>query len=338
MTGHLYVDGRDVYRRYGVYVIEGGWNELVAMPPLKDVTTNDWQEEDGVEADLSAPVLDTREVNIKFAVARALSSLTDFIDLLSDGAYHTFVCVELGSRAYRLRLTQQPSLKGLKLLGHTTLRFADDFPLWNYSYAAPSSGIFQTDDYLIDDVPLTAYGVRVLQGTLAEITRSAAVKENMLREIAALSGVIYDPETVTYESKEVKLYCLMRADTLAELWANWDALLYNLTQPDERLLWVEELEREFPFYYKECAVTEFHPTGRIWLQFTLTVVFTSDFRLSDEDVVLAAEDGSIVYTEDDTYAIEMKPDSASVAVQSVRLVNTTASLRLTGGGALRFND
>ena len=33
-TGSLYVDGFDVYGLFGLYVVAGGWNELVAMPPL----------------------------------------------------------------------------------------------------------------------------------------------------------------------------------------------------------------------------------------------------------------------------------------------------------------
>ena len=62
MEGRLFIDGGDAYLQYGAYVVNGGWNELVAYPPLKPVESNDWQEEDGIEADLSAPVLDTREV------------------------------------------------------------------------------------------------------------------------------------------------------------------------------------------------------------------------------------------------------------------------------------
>ena len=334
-TGHLYIDGHDVYRQYGVYVIDGGWNELVAMPPLKSVTSNDWQEEDGIEVDLSAPVLNTREVSIKFAVAGLFSSFFDLIDVLSDGAYHTFVCTEIG-RTYRLRLTQQPNLKGLKLLGHATLKFADDFPLNGYRYNAPQTTILQTEDYLFDDVPFSRYGVRIIKGTYDEITRSAAVKQNMLRNINSQSGAIYDPEQVTFKSKDVKLYCLMRAETLDELWNNYDALLHDLIQPDERSLWIEEMEREFPFHYKSCSVTKFEPSGRIWLQFALTVVFTRDFRIADDDIVLASEDGIVVFTEDDTYAIELRPDRFTAP--SMRLVNTREQMRFTSAGTIRFNN
>ena len=43
MKGKLYIDGFDAYTVYGVYITEGGYNELVAMPALKAVETNDCQ-------------------------------------------------------------------------------------------------------------------------------------------------------------------------------------------------------------------------------------------------------------------------------------------------------
>ena len=57
MQGQLYIDGHDAFAEYGVYIVDEGLNDLIAMPPLKTVVTNDWQEEDGVEADLLSPQL-----------------------------------------------------------------------------------------------------------------------------------------------------------------------------------------------------------------------------------------------------------------------------------------
>ena len=77
MINRLFIDGNDAYLQYGAYGVSGGWNELVAYPPLKSVESNDWQEEDGVEADLSEPVLNTREVSVKFAfqTGRTMTSI-----------------------------------------------------------------------------------------------------------------------------------------------------------------------------------------------------------------------------------------------------------------------
>jgi hypothetical protein len=311
MTGRLYIDGKDVYKQFGVYVSgDDGWNDLIAMPPLKSVDSNDWQEEDGIEPDLSSPVLDTREVSIKFAVAGIYSRYFDFIALLSDGAKHTFNCAYIG-RTYELRLVSAGNLDYAKILGFVTLKFADDSPLPNYTYTPPVSSIAPLDDYAIDGANFTDYGVRVLQGTLSEVIKNSDVKINLLRNIQTKSGAIYDSKVVVYKSKDVKIYCLMRAGTLEELWRNYDALLYDLTRPGERTLWVNELEQEFPCYYKSCAVSEFYPDGKIWLKFTITLTFTSDFRISEDDTVLASEDNIIIYTENDIYAIDLLLDRYS---------------------------
>lgn len=274
MIGRLYIDGNDAYTEYGVYVVKGGWNELIAYPPLKSVDSNDWQELDGIEADLSAPVLNTREIQLKVAFAGGDNRFLALIRHLSDSAYHTFDCRYI-KRTYRLRLVAQPNLTVAHVLGATTLKFADDFPLPDYTYKKPASNMAAYNDYTFDGVNFTSYGVRVLKGTLDEVKKVPTVKTNLLRNINTEAGALYDGKNVTYKSKDVKINCLMRADTLDELWRNYDALLYDLIRPNERRLRVKELNKEFPFYYKSCQVTEFYPTDKIWLQFALTVTFTT---------------------------------------------------------------
>lgn len=337
MNGKLYIDGNDAYLQFGVYVISGGWNELLALPPLKTVKSNDWQEEDGIEADLEAPVLNTRELTMKFAISGAFSHYYDFLALLGDGAYHTFRCEEIG-RTFRLRLVSHSNLDTAKILGFLSVKFADDFPLLDYTYAAPTGGgVPVVEDYCVDDIPLTDYGVRVLQGSLDEVMKGGTVKQAMLRNIASQGGAQYDSAgAVHYKSKDVKLTCLLRADSLSEMWRNYLALLHDLTQPEERLLFVAALEAEFPFYYKSCSVKDFSPVGRVWLEFTLTVVFTGCFRLDEDDMILATEDGIAVYTEDDEYAINVRPNR--FAYPTLRFVNTEASMRLTSSGTMRFNN
>lgn len=335
MTGRLYIDGKDAYTVYGVYVEDGGWNELVAFPPLKPVEANDWQEEDGTEPDLSDPVLDTRTVSIKFAVTYAYSRYFALIQALSDGAYHTFNCSHI-QRTFRLRLVGVGSFAAADILGEITLKFADDFPLDGYRYRGPESTIISNDRFQLDTVPFSDYGVHILQGSLSEIVKTPEVKQNLLRDIQSQQGAIYDAQRVTYKAKDVKLSCLMRAETLEELWRNYDALLYNLIRPEERLLWVDDLGRDFPCYYKQCSVSEFYPEDRIWLRFDLTLTFFRDLRITDDDMVLASEDNIIIFTEDGNFAIELLPDRYKYP--SFRFVNSNTTLRLTGNRDIRFNN
>lgn len=335
MTGQLYIDGKDAYTIYGVYVVDGGYDELIAMPPLKSVDTNDWQEEDGIEADLSAPVLDTKDIQLKIAAQEAHSRYFSLIDRLSDGAYHTFDCVGIG-RTFTLRLVSVSVTGSQGDFTLLTLKLANDYPLNGYTYSSPISTLPSDESYTLDGLPLSEYGVRVLQGSLTEIMKTPNVKQNMLRNIKTVSGAIYDPATVTFKSKDVKLTCLMTAPTMETLWHNWDALLYDLTKPDERMLWVEALEKDFYFYYKSCSVSEFYVDGKIWLKFELTFVFTHDMMIEDDDEVLATENNIIVFTEDGTWAIEMLPSRYNS--NTVRFVNGKATLRLSSDGNIRFNN
>ena len=336
MTGRLYIDGKDAYKQWGVFVVSGGWNELLAYPALKTVDSNDWQEEDGIEADLDNPRLDTKEASLKIAYSGLFSRFIEFVTLLADRGYHDFNCVSIGRR-FTLRLTQMPNLDAYKSLGFITLKLANDFPLRNYTYQAPESSIFSSDDYLIDGKAFTDYGCRILQGSLSEIMKTANVKTSLIRNINILPGAEYDDDAkITFKSKDVKLKCLMRADTLAELWRNYDALLYDLIRPEERMLEVSELEQTFPCYYKSASVSQFFPDDKIWLEFTLTLTFTHSFRLQGDDFVLASEDGIIIFTEDGENAIEMLPNR--LFYPSLRTTNDTTALRLTGSGAPRFNN
>lgn len=335
-TGSLYIDGSDAWLTYGAFVVEGGWTSLVCMPPLKDVESNNWQEEDGVEVDLSAPVLDTREVEISFAFCGLYARPFALLDVLADRAYHTFRCAEIG-RTLRLRLINQPSHSGVRNLEFVKLKFADDFPLSGYTYIAPQTSISQAYDYLVDGEPLSRYGVRVLRGTLANIRKCADVKEALLRNIGTQSGATYDGSAaVHFSSKDVKVSCLLRAATLDEMWRNYDALLYDLSRPEERTLYVSEMEDAFRFYYKSCSVTAFYPCdAQKWLEFTLTLVFTSEVRCTDEEVLLAAEDGPLAWTEDSDSAVEMLPNR--FGWPTLRMAATSA-MRLTGARTLRFNN
>lgn len=334
MTGRLYVDGEDAYKEWGVYAVKDAWNELVAFAPLKSVTSNEWQEEDGIEADLSEPRLDTKEVSVKFAYAGLYSRLPEFVAYLSDRAYHRFEIPGIG-REFTLRLTQMPNLDYAKAMGFATLKFANDFPMDEGEYLTPISSVARCEDYLLDGRPFTDYGCRVLKGTLSEIMKTPQVKPNLMRNIGTNHGAEYDAAgAVQFKAKDVKITLLMRALTLPELWRNYRALLRDLIRPEERTLYVEDLGQGFPFYYKSASVAEFYPTDKIWLKFTLTLCFTRDFRIEDSDVVLASEAADIVFTQDDLNAIEMKPDKAN----GVRLVNNHTTLRLTGGGAIRFNN
>ena len=305
MTGQVFLDGEDIYTTYKVFITEGGYNGLLTYPPMKQIGHNDWLEEDGIEPDLSTPKLGSREFTISFA-SHIQPNATDFIDKLSDGAYHTFTFMNLNilGRSYQLRLVSVSNLTLAKNIEVFSLTFADDFPLMNYSYIAPQSNIPKTG-YELDGRDLSEYGITITEGTLAEILKTPSVKKNLLQNYNYLNGAIYDGENVIFQTKEVKLNCLMRSSSLIEFWRNYDAFLYDLARPEERMLYVENTDKTYPCYYKSCNVIKFAPVGKIWLQFQLTLLFIS-FRTGEIDYLLAAEDDNLIITENGMYYIDMK--------------------------------
>ena len=270
INNSLIIDGVDVYTNFGVYVVKGGWNELVSFPPLKSVDYNDWHEYDGIEVDLSNPVLDARELNLKFASCGNYSS---FVNMLLDETYRQFVCSEIG-REVSLRYVQQANLAKASSLYTFALKFSDDFPLdrTTHERLAPVSNIASSADWKLDNINLTSYGVRVLDGSLAELLKTPAVKKNLCRNISTRSGIIYDDVPCSFQSRDVRLSCLMTASNLTNFWVNHDTLLFDLIQPDERKL--TSFGGQYKCYYKSCAVSEFIPSGNPWMKFTLTLCIT----------------------------------------------------------------
>lgn len=333
-TGRFHIDGRDAYEDYRVFLSEGSVASLLAYPSLKKVESTDWPEEDGEEVDLTTPRLDTRNVSLNFVSHDAglhFGEYGSFVAALSDMGYHDFYFPFM-ERTFRLRLTSHPSMDHWRRADFFTLQFADDFPpcctvetdedTGEYVRPEPESTIPPYHDYELDGQPLTYYGVRVLEGSLAEVLKSPAVKQNLLVNGVRLNGAWYDKKDVHFKTKEVKLNCLMRAATFDEFWRCYEALLYDLARPDgkevwtggdvempgERLLYVDATSLEYPCYYKGCSSVEFAMMpGKIWWKFTLTLVFTS-FRVGADEFYLAAEDGRFIITENDESFVDMGTD------------------------------
>lgn len=273
MKGVLYIDGVDIYMAYGISVADVAYEDLVCLPDLKPIPFNDWHEKDGIDPDLSAPVIAAQNATIPFHLSGEYDKYKDFMLLLSDGAYHSFNFVDIGLKK-DLRLVGCSEIKSICNLHSFSLTFSDDDPLKGYTYSSPSSDIVQLGDYLIDDIDVASYGIRILRGTIDSIKKAPDVKENLKRNISVSPGLIYDEGVVTYKSRTAEIRCFMRAANAEEFWKNRNALMYDLARPGSRTLTVTELGKEIPCYYKGCSVGCFFPDrGKFWFEFTLDLEF-----------------------------------------------------------------
>ena len=210
MNGVVYIDGVDIYKVYGVSVSESAYDDLVCLPKLKTIQFNDWHERNGIEPDLSEPVIAAMSVTIPFFIDGDYERFSSFLSLFSDKAYHTFYFATIGVTK-ELRLTKTGMPKSISGLSTFSLTFSDDVPLKDYRYSAPSSSLVRLRDFILDGVDVASYGIRILKGSMDSITASPDVKENLRTDISIVPGVSYDGEIVTYKSRTAEIKCLMRA-------------------------------------------------------------------------------------------------------------------------------
>lgn len=274
MKNELFIDGHDACADYGISVMEGTYASIASFPALKKVTVNDWFEYDGVEPDLTAPVLDSRKVSLGLAYGGGRQKVEQFIGLLTSEACHDFEFRRAG-RTLRLRLLSQRQTEGTPDDGTMSIVLSEDSPLEGYSYLAPESAVADSDDYSMDGKYLSGYGISFLNGTVAALMRLPDVRTGLERKIASVSGVIYDGDApVRFRQKDVKLDFLMRASSVSQLWRNRDAFLYDLVRPGLRQFACKATGKTYACYYKSATVSEFFAEDRIWMRATLVLTVT----------------------------------------------------------------
>lgn len=93
---------------------------------------------------------------------------------------------------------------------------------------------------------------------------------------------------------------------LTRLTTKYDNVGYEY-EDAERYLYVESLGEEYPCYFNGLSASKFQllSNNRIWLEFTLTLTFTS-FRVNSVEYLLATEAGELIITEDGEYYIDLK--------------------------------
>ena len=274
-SGRLFFGGEDVREYTYACTAFGGFDELIAFPPLKTPPANDWHEERGFDPDLSDPVLDTREVTLSLSATDQMDYY-GAIGMLEVSPVIDVRATSIG-RSWSLRFIAPTGGAHASTFG---LKFADDTPMQGYTYQPPNAekerewilSTSRRDDFVITESPKRSfadYGARVLGDVVDEMERRNEVKTGLLRKFSTKPGAFYDKDAMFFEKggdRQVQL--LMRADTLAELWRNYDALLFDLIRPGARRY------KEAPFYYSSCRVDKFIPDEpRPWLQFTLTLTF-----------------------------------------------------------------
>lgn len=297
MKDMLFIDGRDAFIEYGVFVEQGGYKQLIQFASFKNVDTTDWPEEDGIEADLIDPQLDTRTLQIQFCITNTRYA-EDLFDELSIGAYHTFEFREI-MKTYCLRMTANDAFSSFIKLGKMTLTFADDFPVvpTGTYYALDKSDIRQIS-FEIDGIDFSQFGTYVLNGTEDSIRKAANTKDNLKISTKDASGIIYDSSVVNFKSKDVTLKLLINAPNIDGFWRRYNGLFAVVLQPETRNIYYAVLGNEYKCYYKSMSVSKFDilRNNHVWCEFSVVLTIVN-YRPVGQYVLLAHEDFSLVEVE-----------------------------------------
>lgn len=307
--GKLFIDGYDAIVEYGLFVEKGGYKQVVQMPSFKSIDLTEWQEFDGVEADLLSPVLDSRQLQIQFCITN-IRYAEDLFDDLATGAYHTFYFAEL-KKTYKLRMVSNGSFSSFVKLGKLTLTFADDFPVVpSGEYYQLGKSEIRQSGYELDGLDFSQFGSYVLKGTDDSIRKAANVRENLKISVKSIAGLTYDDESVHFRAKDVTLKLLIDAENIDEFWRRYNALFSILMQPEQRVLYFSVLPAEYDCYYKSSSVSKFEilRSGRVWCEFSVVLNFTA-YRPESSWMLLSTEDYDWVITEDGEARIKIRPKS-----------------------------
>lgn len=268
MATKIYIDGIDVLATYEAYptAVVG----ILEWPSLKEVKTYDWPDEDGMDVDLSHPVLASRQLSLPLAVRNG--QITAFMEFLYERTTRTWEVKELGY-SERLRLVGCSDFELHGDLGFATILLSADSPMEGYTYEKPSTTIdlaYYKGALSVDNVDLTSYGCTALEGVAETLKAYGQVKEALLINVSNKAGVVYDNEApVRKAARTATLGLLMRANSIAEFWRNYNALLYDLTREGERTIAYNGTDI-FKGYYSNMSIDAFDFTSTIWVKFIIT--------------------------------------------------------------------
>ena len=280
------IDGEPI-EEMGVCLLENSYQSILQYPSMKAVESNDWAEYDGIEPDLTNPTLEIRSITMKF-LAKGGQAYLKFVKFLLKKEYRIFYFPELEIER-RLRINTNSIEDFENEYQAFSITFFDDAPdtLSDGSFDEPiCSG---TEEMTIDEMPLSAWGMTVLENTYQTLDAIPSVKQRLLINEQSMQGGIYDVDGEPHiKEQAATLHIIMRAETVQQLVTNFYGLLHYLTRPDERTLVLTRqmlvnrkltvLTDTFLFYYKSQTVNDIVlsglSSGFVGLTFDLNICVT----------------------------------------------------------------
>ena len=251
-TGNLLIDGVDAFTQYGAYLSDGQLATLLELPKLKTPTSTEWADQDGMEYDLTAPLLDSRTLSLKFHI-RTPEGFYSLIEALQAGAYHTFYVSSIG-QTYTLRLTQTQSLNATDNLITASLTFSEDTPV--VPTGSPSTSLLiPLTGITLDNTDLAYYGIQPIEGIRSNILTPLPQREALKVTTCNTAGIaLYDSQTVTQKPSTLALPLYITASAVTELIRRYHSLLATLLSPN--LHTIEAYGHAVQCFYQSISISQ----------------------------------------------------------------------------------
>lgn len=131
MTGDLFINTKDAWTTWGLFLEEGSEDKLLVASPMKDYISNKSRQEDGKQVLTSTPKVDERTLTVVFCFARASTDfLTRYKSFMTELYLGRMVLnvVSLGI-TFTLDYLNSASLSSLTTLGKVAVTFSEPNPM-----------------------------------------------------------------------------------------------------------------------------------------------------------------------------------------------------------------
>ncbi len=306
--GKLFIDGQDAFLAWGAFLEDGGHAALAEMPAFKPLDFNDWAEEDGREYDLADPKLAPREFTLPICFREA-DYLANFSLYLASKRYTRWDFSDIALSA-EIRLVSCESAKRVNDGGRlliASFRLAIDDPSFEAAEAGASyADIFQRG-WMLDGVDFSALGAWVLDGAATDWLRTPPAKSGLLINTSEMDGQRGDHDGgVMFAEKTLSLPLLIKAASAADFRLRWRKLFGALIKGGLRSFGLEAEDGDFMAFYAGAPVSRLKvlQSGKIWCELSLQLRLVG-YRPNMGDILLAAEDGSLIVIDGAEFYVDL---------------------------------
>jgi hypothetical protein len=283
----MIIDGINIATTYSATLLYGSLNSVIEYPSMKAPLKNDWAEFDGVEVDLTNPILDKKDIDLNLLIAE--SKIDEFITFLKEKTYRIYHFDDLNT-SFKLRCLELSDTQKIQGRCFIKLKLSDDFPLDGYVYEGVPSWYYfssttitfdRTDiffgnkttgnsDLSISGISFSAYGISVLEGTKDSLEGVVKIKEKLEVKSKFISGVSVAEQVSKTKEYNATLKLFMNQDTNSFL-NNYKAFLYEFVMPDVKILYAHG--KEYQCYYSDSNVQDLIVLdGIVWCSFSVNIV------------------------------------------------------------------